>query len=71
MKITAAVDSKLGATELKQGKTYDVKPDEARFLLRNGLARLSDSEVEKGTKETAVVVPKTEDATKASGKAGK
>lgn len=71
MKITAAVDTLLGSTKFTGGKTYDVKPDEARFLLRNGLARLSDSEVEKGTKETAVVAPNTEDATKASGKAGK
>jgi len=42
MKITASVDSRLGDRTLERGKTYDVKEQEAKHLLRAGLARKSD-----------------------------
>lgn len=41
MKITASVDSRLGDRTLERGKTYDVKEQEAKHLLRAGLARKS------------------------------
>lgn len=52
MKITASVDSKLGARTLERGKTYDVKEPEAKYLIRAGLARSANknSKVEETVK---------------------
>ena len=52
MKITAAVDSQLGDRVLERGKTYDIKEQEAKHLMRAGLARKSnrDAKVEETLK---------------------
>lgn len=56
MKITASVDSQLGDRSLGRGKTYDVKEQEAKHLIRAGLARPS-AKVEETLKAAQVNTP--------------
>lgn len=60
MKITASVTSKLGDRTLERGKTYDIKKDEAKYLLRAGLGREASkgAEVEETVKKAALDTPK-------------
>ena len=59
MKITASVDSQLGDRSLGRGKTYDVKEQEAKHLIRAGLARPSakNAKVEETLKAAKVNTP--------------
>lgn len=59
MKITASVDSRLGDRSLERGKTYDVKEQEAKHLIRAGLARPSNknAKVEETVKAAKVKTP--------------
>ena len=59
MKITASVDSQLGDRTLERGKTYDIKEQEAKHLIRAGLAREStkNAQVEKTVQAVKVNTP--------------